>query len=762
MGAQLGRATRRFAGGIAFLLGLVVSAYAFVEIEVFAPGRLVYHLLWASWQAPTGIAGTQPWPFSPCWEQGPPGYGIPGASCVFPNYDGMLLLFALVMGAGAVVLHFDDASSVGLPRRQRLWRAVVTALRDMSYYSTLVFGWCIVLFGALPTWDQSVIWASSPTWSYPAVTWDPITNTCLVPFPGHTSLWPSCWFPNFLECLLIAAGIAGVTSTAVARWRSSLANAPGHEAFTVDRYNAAIRRSSRRRAISLGGLVAGVVGFQAIFWGTGGPGSTGGDGLRWLTVSWLLPLPLVVAGAAAYFAWFSADRFTLPVDRATRRAGNPRTLIFQLTSSGGNPETAANSLRSVLYWTRRHRDLPLRIEVWLCVDEGVRRPPAPLLEWAVSEGIRVVETPAQYRTTNGTTGKGRALQYAVELRRRLFPDLSQVFVYHQDDETMTGEDTLVGLEAFIAEHGDAPSVGAGIILYPQRAQDARPSQVQEFGRTHDDLRMIMSLSGPRNLLGGYHGSHFVARADVEDRVGFDIGPRQTTEDFVFEIQVRNRFGSIFHLLRGFAYEQAPLSIADQLRQRRRWICGWLRAYAKVPLGPVRRLVMLYRIAAWLSAGVSLVALAASLALRFSPVFAFSGGIAGLVWGSLALSYANGYSLSKGYTGRLAVPSWRILLNGAVGLLVDGLAPWYAIVSRGPREFEVIGKDRAHPPSLPSVLARRAEGPMPRVAGAGTGFGTNSAPAPIARAASQSSSIERTPPDALAIRAKREGRYVPCL
>jgi hypothetical protein len=175
-------------------------------------------------------------------------------------------------------------------------------------------------------------------------------------------------------------------------------------------------------------------------------------------------------------------------------------------------------------------------------------------------------------------------------------------------------------------------------------------------------------------------------------VGFDIGPDQISEDLVFEARTRAQFGPIFHLLKGFAYEQAPLGLRDQLRQRRRWVQGWLRAFRTMKLGATRRAMMAYHLVVWASAIVSLVAVAASVRYGFSPFFAYSGVVAGIAWTSLVLGPYNGYVLNRPYLPTPTIPIWRILANGICGLLVDTVALWYAFLTPGPARFEVIAKD----------------------------------------------------------------------
>ena len=365
-----------------------------------------------------------------------------------------------------------------------------------------------------------------------------------------------------------------------------MSETPGFQSYTIERYDRAIEGTRRLKGwYALAIIGASVVG-GLLFLSTTPSSTQLASTLRWLTVVWILPVPFVALAIVVLFAWDRPRRYAISRPGTHPRPPYVPTVIFQTTSTGVNVATVENTVRSVLYWTARHPELCYRPEVWLCIEEWGYTPNKDRIDRLMGEGVRVVVTPLGYRTCRGTTRKGRALQYAVEARRAEIPDLRRVWVYHQDDETAVGEDTVLGIDEFVRTHYSEPSIGAGVILYPQHSADFRPSRVQEFHRTHDDVRMIAFLTSRHNWFSGYHGSHYLARADVEDEVGFDVGPDLNSEDLLFECQARNQFGPIFSLLKGFAYEQAALDSKDQIRQRRRWVQGWIRAFPRFRFGPV--------------------------------------------------------------------------------------------------------------------------------------------------------------------------------
>lgn len=380
------------------------------------------------------------------------------------------------------------------------------------------------------------------------------------------------------------------------------------------------------------------------------------------------------------------------------------TVIFQITAIGKNPGALEASARSVLYWVQRTPKLAFRFALWIIVEpEGYLGAPG-VFDDLVRDGARLVVVPTGYETPLGTHGKARALQFACDERRRLGWSSANVWVYHQDEETCVGEDTLRGISEFVRD-GRA-LVGTGVILYPIDWTGA-PSHIQELTRSFDDFRVVDSLTQPGNPLTGFHGSHFLARADAEDAVGWDASGYSPAEDLQFEIRFRARFGASFALLRGFAYEKGAFSMIDQIKQRRRWMHGILGALQGTPELPrTRRAVLLYSALSWYSALPSVAILAASAVFRYGPVLLVTGLFTGFIWTSMLLGYVGGYRLHRAYLRQR--PSWgSLLLNGVLGAAADIVAPWYALVTR-PSRGDFISKDRpsaARPPRAIAATAR---------------------------------------------------------
>jgi beta-1,4-mannosyltransferase len=469
------------------------------------------------------------------------------------------------------------------------------------------------------------------------------------------------------------------------------------EDYTAERYHAALQRLARIRLGYAVLLAVMVLAAGLIFVGVRPAASPLGADLSWLTVAWLLPVPILAFSTYVYFSWYSVERFRLDPRPKPTLSARP-VVVFQITSTGVNVETVLNTARSALYWTRQHPELRYESRVWLVVEGWGYGPNHERLDVLKAEGVEILVVPVDYKTAKGTTRKGRALQYATERRRELGVALSRLWTYHHDDETAIGEDTVLGLDEFVGEHYEHPAVGCGIILYSQGAEDYRPSQIQEFSRTKDDLRTIFTITSNHNLFSGFHGSHYVARADVEDRTAWDVGPDMNSEDLIFETRVRAEWGPIFHLLKGFAHEQAALGLKDQLKQRRRWFQGWWRAVFLMPFPIERRVVMSYGMVVWMGALFSVTAMVCGWLFGFTAIFPYTGFLTGFVWSSMIVGYYQGYTVHVPYLPprRVALP--RVVLNGVVGALADSVSPWYGTFTRRPRTFQVIVKDRSPVPA----------------------------------------------------------------
>ncbi len=176
--------------------------------------------------------------------------------------------------------------------------------------------------------------------------------------------------------------------------------------------------------------------------------------------------------------------------------------------------------------------------------------------------------------------KGRALQYAVEYRRRLARNTSEYWIFHMDEESYVTHQTILSLLKFIREGNAIASEGP--IFYPLKFESANfLTAIAESGRPFTCYHCVSHMTNPPPM--HMHGSNLLVRSDIEDSIGWNFGPT-LAEDEIFGYKIYDKYGSKslgWH--GGILLEQPPLNIKDHFMQRRRWILGRLQNIDKFPL-----------------------------------------------------------------------------------------------------------------------------------------------------------------------------------
>ena len=483
-------------------------------------------------------------------------------------------------------------------------------------------------------------------------------------------------------------------------WMGSRAPPDIHESFTVERYNRVMHRRLAAKQGQLRSLLllTGASGLTM----SGSPVIVDALGAAFyaLKLNWLIPIPyLLLHNIGAQLVEEKDVIIDVGGITANRDQLDDKTLTFTIVTRGFNILTVEKTVASVRHWVRRvaeRHGLSINHSVWVVTEQDAYDAFQERYDELERLGATLVIVPPDYETPGGTKFKARALQFAAEERRRLGLNGENDWVYHQDEETVVGEDTILGLLDFISRASPDIKYGAGVILYPRHWED-NVTAYEELPRSFTDY----SLSGQGNLkqfgLFWYHGSHFLVRADVEESVGWDFGPVRS-EDYIFSIKMRERYGRCMSPMKGFAYECPPFSVKDHLKQRRRWVLGNMEIMQRRDIPARHKARLLYGLVSWFSAIPSLLAFLLSIVYPTGGMGLLGGLTTGIVWYTIVNTYVSGYDMHRDYVEkkhRGVTGAAKTVLNIMVGLLVEAVAPWYALLRRT-QSFETIAKDKEPP------------------------------------------------------------------
>jgi hypothetical protein len=195
--------------------------------------------------------------------------------------------------------------------------------------------------------------------------------------------------------------------------------------------------------------------------------------------------------------------------------------------------------------------------------------------------------------------KGRALQYAVEYRRKLGKNTSKYWIFHMDDESYVTSQTILSLLKFIRESKAIASEGP--IFYPLKFESANfLTAIAESVRPFTCYDCVSQMTNPPPL--HMHGSNLLVRSDIEDSIGWNFGPT-LAEDQFFGYKVYEKYGpKSLGWHGGVLLEQPPLNIKDHFMQRRRWVLGSLQNLNKFPI--IHKFKMMFKLVTYFLGFVS--------------------------------------------------------------------------------------------------------------------------------------------------------------
>jgi hypothetical protein len=274
--------------------------------------------------------------------------------------------------------------------------------------------------------------------------------------------------------------------------------------------------------------------------------------VHYTKVCWVLSVPYFITQYISSYQLLDEGVLIEPSQVDCEKLKDSK-VIFTILTLGRNLETLRDTARSNNYWISRTVDqhgLAFTHETWIVTEEDGYNDREEAYDELKRLGARIIVVPNDYSTPNNTLFKARALQYATETRGRLGYSTQNTWIYHQDEETMLGEDTVLGILDFITNPGESV-MGSGIILYPQDWTKNYLS-IQETTRSANDMGLVGQIKTLGYSLLGYHGSHFLIRADIEEKIGWDFGFSRS-EDLVFSIKVKHKIGSVMKPLKGFEF-----------------------------------------------------------------------------------------------------------------------------------------------------------------------------------------------------------------
>ena len=470
-----------------------------------------------------------------------------------------------------------------------------------------------------------------------------------------------------------------------------------YESFNLEKYNRTMVNQLNRKNAHLRNLLL-LPSLTGIAF-SGGPIIYDDlSAFSWLLkLNWLIPLPYFIVYNLGVQS-IKDDDIIINAEEIARRKEelDGKRVFFTITTRGLNIETVEETVRSVLYWTevvRERYGIDFESYIWVVTEEDTYVSARERYDEMEFLGVKVLPTPSDYGTENDTKFKARALNYALEIRRELGYNTRDDWIYHQDEETMVGEDTILGILDFIINSDDSRNYGAGVILYP-KFWDNRVTCGEEISRTYTDF----SFAGQRRLkrysLFWYHGSHFIIRSDIEDGVGWDFGIARS-EDYLFTLKLKEKYDTRFQSIKGFAYERSPFTIGDHMKQRRRWILGVFEIIKRKDVKLRQKLPAVYGLLSWYSALPSIIASLFGLLYPTGGLFVIGGIMTGLIWYTIFNTYKRGYEMHTEYIEERPIGllrKLRLVLNMAVGTIIEAIDPWYTLVRRT-STFDCINKDR---------------------------------------------------------------------
>jgi len=314
----------------------------------------------------------------------------------------------------------------------------------------------------------------------------------------------------------------------------------------------------------------------------------------YLTVVWTLYLPVGLMGLAGVLV--SRVRRGPTIDLSSFEGQTDKKVVIVLPTLGkpGNLNALKRVIGSILEHGPRNLS-DFRVDV--VIDEGPDL--EPLYSWLGETSlVRVVVVPSGYRTPLGAKYKTRANQYALEFRRSEGENTKDVMVYHLDDDTHVGRDTIASIAEFAELYSEEYYLAQGILTFPHQLSPSWFSRMADSIRPAGDIAQFTLFTG---VLGtpmvGLHGEHLLVRGDIEEEIGWDF-PETIVEDAYFALEFCKLHRGRARMLNSYSYGASPATVIDLVRQRRRWSEGLFRLVFERSLPWKTKLPLAYSVICW--------------------------------------------------------------------------------------------------------------------------------------------------------------------
>lgn len=315
--------------------------------------------------------------------------------------------------------------------------------------------------------------------------------------------------------------------------------------------------------------------------------------LNWyLSVIWAAYLPIAIIGL---FGAIEARNF-IP----SRHQGRVNKLVIFFIPSLARKNTLPALERVVNSISKAAPALLNNFRIDVVIDEGAECEQLLKDRYEENDNINIIVVPTSFVSRTNTRYKCRANQYALLERRGRGEASSDVFVYHLDDDTAVGEDTISSIAEFIRKDDGSYHLAQGILTFPWELSGSFLARLADSVRPSDDItrfRFFTKILG-RPLI-GLHGEHLLIRSSIEDSIEWEFG-NEIVEDARFALEFSRVYPGKATFLSSCTYGSSPESISDLVKQRERWARGLIRLALNPSLPLLAKLPLLYCILNWIT------------------------------------------------------------------------------------------------------------------------------------------------------------------